>query len=167
MATTRPRWPLILAGVAVVVAVVAIALAVVGTMFFRDNVQVARGASQNDARLAFEQAKRAFADPRPLLMMGDDGSPAYAPGIDTRRNPGTVTSVQILAWGAQEDTLATVTLPAWLLRLKSGPIRFGQYASGMDEHVVQLDPKDFDRYGPGVVLEIKAPNGDRVLLIAQ
>ena len=57
MARTRSRWPLVLAGLAVVVAVVAIALAVVGTMFFRDNVQIAHGSSRDDARQAFERAK--------------------------------------------------------------------------------------------------------------
>ena len=167
MSSAKRRWPLVLAGIAVVIIVVIIALAVAGSMFLRDNVQVARGTGRDSAQAAFDAAKRQFADPRPLLVLGDDRRPVFTPGLESRRNPGTVATFHILAWDAGEDALATVTLPMWLLRLKTGPIVFGEYVSGMDADGVRLEPKDLERYGPGVVLEFEAPDGNRVLLTAQ
>lgn len=166
MTTTRRRWPIVLAGVGVVVIVVIIALAVAGTLFLRENVQIARGAGRDSAEAAFDAAKRRFPDRRPLLVLGTDRRPVFTAGLESRRNPGTVTTIHILAWDADEDALATFTLPMWLLRLKSGPIAFGEYASGLDEGV-RLKPKDLERHGPGIVLEFEAPDGSRVLLTAQ
>jgi len=164
MATTRRRWPYVVAGLAVLCVVAAIALAVLGSMFLRENVQVSRGTGRDSARTAFETAKRQFADPRPLLVMADNRRPVLGPGLESRRNPGTVTNLHILAWDADEDALATVTVPMWLLRMKSGPIVIGEYVSGMHDDGVRLEPKDLDRYGPGVVLEFEAPDGNHVLL---
>lgn len=166
MTTKRRRWPIVLAGVAVFVIVVIIALAVAGSLFIRENVQVARGAGRHNAEVAFDAAKTRFPDARPLLVLDADRRPVLTPGLESRRNPGTVTSLHILAWDADEDALATVTLPMWLLRLKSGPIAFGEYASGLDG-AVRLEPADVERHGPGIVLDFETPDGNRVLLTAQ
>lgn len=168
MTTTRRRWPLVLAGVAVVITVIVIALAVAGTLFVRNNVQMAEGTSPERAKAAFETALRPFADTRPLLVIGDDKRPALARGAETRRNPGTVSALHVLAWDADEGSLATVTVPLWLLAMKPGPIEFGDYApTGWDAERVQLDVKDLERHGPGVVLDVTAPDGQRVLITAQ
>jgi hypothetical protein len=168
MTTKRRRWPIVLAGVAVFVTVVVIALAVAGTLFVKNNVQVAEGTSQERAQAAFEAARRPFADTRPLLVMADDDRPALAPGAETRRNPGTVSALHVLAWDPDEGKLATVTVPMWLLGMKPGPIVFGDYASdAWKTDRVQLDVKDLERYGPGVVLDVTAPDGQHVLVTAQ
>ena len=167
MAAAKRRWLPIVAGGLVLVAMVAIGVGVVSVMWFRDQVDVARGTDRTTAEAAFATARRQFADPQPILEMGPNRHPVFVPGAERRKNPGRVTSVQILAWDADEHALATITLPMWLLRLKSGPIVFGQYVSGMDDGGVRLDPKDLERYGPGVVLEFEGPRGNRVLLTAQ
>jgi len=166
MTTRRRRWPIVLAGVAVVIVVVIIALAVAGSVFIRENVQVVRGAGRHNAEAAFDAAKRRFPDARPLLAMDADRRPVLTPGLESRRNPGSVTSLHILAWDADDDGLATVTLPMWLLRLKSGPITFGEYASGLDKGV-RLEPADVERHGPGIVLDFEGLDGNRVLITAQ
>jgi hypothetical protein len=167
MATTKRRWPLVLAGIAVFLVVAVIALAVVATMFFRESVQLARGTDRPAAQAAFDAAKQQFPDVRPLLELDGDRRPRYLPGLETRRNPGTVTSLHMLAWDAEDRALATVTLPMWLLRMKTGPIVFGDYVSGMEDHGVRIEPADLERYGPGVVMEFEGPDGDRVLLTAR
>jgi hypothetical protein len=168
MTTQRRRWPIVLAGVAVFVTVVVIALAVAGTLFVRNNVQVTEGASREGAHAAFDAAVRPFADARPLLVLGDDKRPALAPAAGTRRNPGSVSDLRILAWDADKGSLATVTVPLWLLAMKPGPIVFGDYVSdAWKTDSLQLDVKDLERYGPGVVLDLTAPDGQRVLITAQ
>ena len=80
--------------------------------------------------------------------------PHYVEGIAARKNPGTVTTVHVLAWDPDERALASVALPMWLLRLKSGPIEFGTYVSGFDDHGVRLEVADLERYGPGVLFDL-------------
>lgn len=167
MTTKRRRWPIVLAGVAVVVTVILIALVVAGTMFVKNNVQVAEGTSRERAEAAFDAARRPFADARPLLVMGDDKRPVLAPGAETRRNPGTVSNLHILAWDADDGSLATVTVPLWLLAMKPGPIVLGDVTDAWKTDSVQLDVKDLERYGPGVLLDLTAPDGERVLITAQ
>ena len=55
-------------------------------------------------------------------------------------------------------------LLVWLLRMKSGSFRFGDYVSGMGGDGVRIEAKDLERYGRGVVLETESPDGDRVLI---
>lgn len=168
MTTKRRRWPIVLAGVAVVITVLVIALAVAGTMFVQNNVQVAAGTSREGAGAAFAAARRRFADARPLLVMDDNARPVLAPGAETRRNPGTVSHLHILAWDADKGSLATVTVPLWLLAMKPGPIVFGDYVSETwKTESVRLDVKDLERYGPGVLLDVTAPDGHHVLITAQ
>ena len=73
----------------------------------------------------------------------------------------------MLAWDPGERALADVTLPMWLLRLKSGPIQLGGYVTGMDDHGVRLTADEIARMGPGVILDLTTPTGERVLLSAQ
>lgn len=167
MTTKRRRWPIVLAAVAVVLTVTVIALAVAGTMFVKNNVQVAEGTSPDRAAAAFDAARRAFADTRPLLSVDDDRKPSLTPGIDTRHNVGTVNTLHIVAWDADKGTLATIALPMWLLDMTSGPVVFGDYVSGMDTSGFKVDARDLKRYGPGIVLDVTDPDGHHVLITAQ
>jgi hypothetical protein len=167
MATTKRRWVPIVAGIAVLLVFLGIGAAVVSVSWFRENVHVTRDTDEVAARQAFDERRRQFPDARPVLHIGDDRRPSYTPGIESRRNPGAVSAVHVMAWDANERALATATLPLWLLRMKSGPIVFGEYVAGFDDHGVRLSPEDLERYGPGVVFEFESARGNRVLLTAQ
>lgn len=167
MTTGRRRWLPIVAGVVVLLVVVAAGVGTVSVLWLKEQVHVESGTSAAEAAAAFDAATRRFPDPRPLLTIGDDRRPQYAFEPGTRRNPGTVSALGILAWDERQRALATVTLPLWLLRLKSGPIAFGEYVSGLDDRGVRLQAEDLERYGPGVVVDLQTPDGRRVLLTAQ
>ena len=167
MATGRRRWLPIVAGVVVLLVVVAAGVGTVSVLWLKEQVQIESDTSTSEAAVAFDAATRRFADPRPLLTIGDDRRPQYAIEPGMRRNPGTVSALSLLVWDERRRTLTTVTLPMWLLRLKSGPIAFGEYVSGMDEHGVRLQAEDLERYGPGVVVDLQTPDGHRVLMTAQ
>jgi hypothetical protein len=167
MTAPKRRWLVILAGVCVLVGVVAAGVAAVSYFYFRDRLEIARGTSRSDALARFEAERQRFGDRRPLLVMGDDRRPRYADGVPEHRNGGDVETFNVLAWDADDGALVSVSVPMWLLRMKSGPISFGEYVSGMDEHGVRLGPDDLQRYGPGVLLDIESPDGDLVLLTAQ
>jgi len=164
--TKRSWWPIV-AGVAVLFVFLGIGAAVVGVALFRENVHMERGSSESAAAEAFTTALRAFPDPRPVLEFDDSRRAHLTAGIESRKNPGTVSVVQVLAWDPKERALARVALPMWLLRLKSGPIQFGEYASGIGADGLRLTTEDIERYGPGVLFEVTRGSGARVLVSAQ
>lgn len=167
MASSKRRWLPIVAGILVLCAVVIAGGAIASVLYFRDRVQITRGTGRADAMAQLDAARRRFPDPRPLLVMGDDRRPRFTEGLAEHRNPGAIEAVHVLAWDADDGAFVNVSVPMWLLRLKSGPIGFGEYMSGLDDHGVRLEPKDLDRYGPGVIIDIAEAGGDLVLLTAQ
>jgi len=166
MTTTKRRWLPIVGGIAALAVLLGIVATTLSVVWLRERTTIARDVSTTRANEAFAAAAQRFADSRPAFELGDDRRPRPAAGAP-RRNPGSVSDLHVLAWAAQEQTLADVTLPLWLLRLKSGPIAFGTYVSGLDDHGVRLTAEEIERLGPGVLIDFTAPDGDRVLLSAQ
>ncbi len=167
MAATKRRWLWVVAGVCLLVGVVVAGVAAASWFYFRDRLEIARGTSRTEALARFEAERQRFADRRALLVMGDDRRPRYAEGVPEHRNDGEVASFNVLAWDEDDGALVSVSVPLWLMRMKSGPISFGEYVSDMDDHGVRLQAEDLQRYGPGVLLDIESPDGDLVLLTAQ
>jgi hypothetical protein len=168
MAQRGRRWLPIVVGVLVVLAMVGIAAVVVTVSWFQQNVEITRGGSPESASSRFDDIKKRFPDQRPILeFVEDERRPRLVPGIESRKNPGTVSELHVLAWDPDENALATLTIPLWLLRLKSGPIEFGEYVSGWDDERIRIDVEDLERYGPGIVFEVQRGSGERVLLSAQ
>lgn len=167
MAQTKRRWLPIVAGIAVLLVFVAIAAIAVSVAYFSEHATVEREIDATRAGGAFDDARRQFPDQRPVVEFDEQRRPRYVEGIATRKNPGTVTTVHVLAWDPDDQALASVALPMWLLRLKSGPIEFGTYVNGLDDHGVRLEVADLERYGPGVLFDYTAASGERVLLSTQ
>lgn len=160
----KRRWWPIVAGVIVALCVVVAGLGVASVLWFRDKVVMRPGTSRADADAAFAAEKARFSDTRPILVIGDDRRPRFAENTEARTGGGAIESLRVLAWSPDDGHLATVTLPFWMLRLKSGSFHFGEYVPGSDESGLQIDAKDIERYGPGVVLETESPSGERVLI---
>ena len=163
MKTQKRRWLPIVAGGAGLIVMLGIVAAGVSFVWLREHTTIARDVSSARADDAFGQVARRFADARAAIEIGGDGRPRPAPGA-TRRNRGEVTTLRVLAWDAREHALADVTLPLWLVRLKSGPIELGGYVAGMADHGVRLTVEEIERMGPGVILDYAMPSGNRVLL---
>lgn len=166
MATPKRRWVPIVAGLAAVVVLLGIAAAAISLSWLRDHATLEHDVATAQAASAFAAALARFPDPRPALEVGADRRPRPAPG-PLRKNPGDVTAIEIVAWDPEEHALARATLPLWLVRLKSGPITFGAYASGIDDHGVRLTADEVVKMGRGVVMDVTTAEGARVLLSAQ
>lgn len=167
MATTTRRWLPIVAGIAVLVVFIGIGAIAISVAYFSEHTTIERGIDTARAEATFAAAVGRFADTRPVVEFDEQRRPRYVEGIASRKNPGTVTSVHVLAWDPAERALAAVALPMWLLRLKAGPIEFGTYVAGLDDHGVRLEVADLERYGPGVLFDVTTRSGERVLLSAQ
>ena len=163
----RKRWVIIAFGVCVLLVFIGIGAILAVTAWVQQNVEVTpRSATEADREFAAVRSR--FGTRKPLLEVVD-GRPAYT----SERSPAATTDGQslqtlhVLAWDADEERLASLGIPFWLLRMKSDPIRFSAYASGFDDEGVTLRPEDIERYGPGIVLDTTIPKGGRLLLWAE
>jgi type II secretory pathway pseudopilin PulG len=165
--TKRRNWPWILFGVGVVLVVLGIAAVIATTAWVQQNVTV-QDSNDVDAEREFDAVRTRFAGRPPLLELRD-GRPVYTGGKppEAQATPTTIDRLHVLVWDPRERRLASFAMPFWLLRLKSGPIEFSSYASGMDGEGVNLRPEDIEKFGPGIVLDTASPSGERVLVWTQ
>jgi len=160
----RRNWPWILFGVGVVIVVIGIAAVIATTAWVQQNLTV-QDSTDGDAQRQFDTVRERFAGRPPLLELRD-GRPAYTGGKppEPPASPAPVSRLNVLVWDPDDRRLASFALPFWFLRLKSGPIEFSSYASGMDDDGVNLRPEDIEKLGPGILLDTTSPTGDRVLV---
>lgn len=121
------------------------------------------------AEREFEAARRPFADQTPLLMV-DGRDVKVNPAERARTNPSAapIQNLHILAWDPSEDKLVRLTIPWWLVRMKSsGGVRLNSGTSIFDDDDVSLGVEDLERHGPGLILDASDRRGQRVLVWAQ
>lgn len=146
----KRRWIPIVIGIVFVIFVLGVGAVTFTVAWFRQALHVTE-ASHDTAVAQFDAVRAKFAGQRPLLEMRD-GEPAYvAERKDEPRSNVPLTTLHLMAWDEDEEHLVTFALPFWLLRMKSGPIGFSSYASGVDR--VSLRPEDIERHGPGLILD--------------
>ena len=152
----KRRWLPIVLGIVFLVFVLGVGAVLFSVAWFRQALQVT-AVSQIEAGREFDAIRAKFSGQRPLLEMRD-GEPAFvAERKDEPRSTAQITRLHLMAWDDDDQQLVTFSLPFWLLRMKSGPIGFSSYASGMDR--VSISPEDIERHGPGLILD--ASENDR------
>ena len=162
----RRRWVLIAFGVAVMLVFIGIGAIIAVTAWFQQNLHI-EAKTERDAQSEFDAIRQKFGNREPLLEMRD-GRPHYT-GQRAQSSSSTakLETLHILVWDSEDERLARIAVPFWFLRMKSDPIEFSAYASGMDDEGVDLRPEDIEKYGPGIILDTTSPDGERVLLWAQ
>ena len=73
-------------------------------------------------------------------------------------------TMHILAYDDQKGQTATVTLPFWIVRMKTGPFRISAYQRGWDDRGASLRVDDIEKYGPGIVVDTSGQAHGRVLI---
>lgn len=164
MADRKRRWLSIAVGIVFLLVCVAIGLVVVAVSVFRESVDT-QTATADSAEVAFDEVLRRFPDRQPLIEISEGGTRRAT--IAAAAHPASTVELQsmkILVWDPDDARLARVTLPFWLLRMKSGPIELGQYGHGLDDEARELRIEDLEEYGPGIVIAHTARRGERVLV---
>jgi hypothetical protein len=157
------RWAPIAFGVAVFLVFMGISAAVFGVSWLREHLHV-DAASSGSAEAAFTEVRQRFSSKAPLLEMRDSAmARRNQPAPDAPRT--TLTTMHVLAWDPDEQKLARFELPFWLLRLKETPIRFGTFATGLDEMRISLTASDLERYGPGIIVDVTRDGKDVLLWV--
>jgi hypothetical protein len=158
-----PRWAQVLIGVGIVVIFLGIGAMIAVTAYFSENMVVSES-SAREADDEFDKVRQRFKGQPPLVELKDGVSRAVRDLSTAPPSSQGLQTLHVLAWDSDEERLVSVTIPWWIVRLKSGPIRFSTYASGLDDARVSLRPEDIERHGPGIILEGTGPRGERVLL---
>jgi hypothetical protein len=162
----RKHRLLLVAGVA---AVLAIGVGIGVVVLLQSSIRISRAAPV-DASNRFAAVRERFAGARALMEIATSGGKRR---LVVHRNalpasPAPIAVVRGLAWHESDRTLAEVRLPFWFVRMKlaGGRGTLGALLpTGWD--VVQLEPDDLVRHGPGLLLDEQAANGDRLLLWAE
>ena len=159
----KRTWLWVVIGVFFVLVVLAIAGITISVAFFRQSMTVTAMTS-NNATEQFNEVRARYPGQQPLIQMVDDRPQFVA---DRAAKAGAVTTplktMHVMAWDDDEEQLVTFSLPFWLLRMKSGPIRLSAYSQGWDDRGVSFRIEELERQGPGIVLDTEQRDG-RVLI---
>lgn len=157
-----PRWVQVLIGVGIVMVFLGIGAIIAISAYFAEHIDISDATAQN-AEAEFEKVRRRFSG-KPALVVMKEGESVVKSNAAPAGGKASLQTLHVLAWDPDEDKLVNVSVPWWLVRMKSGPIRFSTYATGWDDERVSLRPEDIERYGAGIVLEFTGRDGERALL---
>jgi hypothetical protein len=164
-----PRHPRRLIVLAVAAGVLVISAAISITVVMQSSLTISHAPPAEAAR-RFAVLRQRFPGARALIEIVDDaGQSRLVVHRDTLpAAPAPVTAVRGLAWRESNRTLAEVRLPFWFVRMKlaGGRGTLGALLPAGWE-VVQIEPDDLGRHGPGLLCDEQAVNVDRLLLLAE
>jgi len=79
----------------------------------------------------------------------------------------SLTTLHVLAFDQDEGQTVSFSLPFWVLRMKSGPIRISAYHQGWDDRGVSFRIEDIEKHGPGIIVDAMERSEGRVLIWAE
>ena len=157
----------ILVALAVVAILGIFAMAGAGFYFFSRNVKTSE-ASPATAASAFDEARARFPNQKPMIELDDNGNVRNS--HVARERPADVTppeALHVLAYDPDDARVVRLTIPFWLLRLKSGNQTINFNGNDMDLEDLKISVEDLERMGPTLIVDHKAAGGDRVLVWSQ
>jgi hypothetical protein len=160
---TRRTWFWIIGITAGVVVIALVVIAGAGVYFISRHIS-ARRVESAEAMRAFDAARSAFKDQRPLIEL----DPLEQPKLSTRlaelpTSPTKPGDLYILVWDDKDEQLVSISLPFWLLRMGGRKVDLGR-RRGFDLEKLNLDMNELERVGPMLILEHRTSSGERVLI---
>jgi hypothetical protein len=143
------------------------AIAGAGVYFVSQHVNTS-SISATDALQQFDDARAKFKNVRPLLEIDSNEevnqlrTMADIPTADVK-----ATTLMVMAWDPTDERIVNFKIPLWVLGMGERKIDLGIGAESFDMRRLKIDVKDLERIGPALVLDLKAPSGDRALVWTQ
>jgi hypothetical protein len=169
MAVKVKPWVWVIVAIFAIGVLCVVAVAGAGFYFFSQHfdrhVTTPAGADSE-----FQRIRTQFTGQKPLIELDEHGrflrsNPERPPRAD-RQIPA---NIYVLAFDPDDGRLVKVSIPFWLLRLKSrhagGTIDFNGGRVELDD--LKLTVQDLERFGPTLIVDHKATSGDRVLVWSQ
>lgn len=162
----KRSWIPIVIGVLVLIGFIAVGAIFVTISWFRQNL-VTADATEVTATQQFDEVRAKYPGQQPLIRLVD-GQPQYDPDRASQSTTQTtLTTLHVLAFDRDKGKVVTFSLPFWLLRMKSGPIRISAYQQGWDDRGVSFKVEDIEKHGPGIIVDATERRQGRVLVWAE
>ena len=165
-APKKRNWIAIVLGVLLLFGILGVGCVVITVSWFRQNMSV----ETTDEKAAMQQlddVRKRFPGQEPLIQL-IDGKPQMVPSRANETPVQTsLTTLHVLAFDSDEGHLVNASIPFWLLRMKSGPIRISAYQQGWDDRGVSFRVEDIEKHGPGIIADVTRPGEGRVVFWAE
>ncbi len=167
MANKTKTWVSIL--IAAIVVVVMFGIAVIGSSaYFISRHIHAQFVSTESAEDQFTRARARFGGQTPLVELNDDDRAiVHHPPAETPRS--AITTLHAVVYNSDSGKLVTVNVPMWVVRMMPSHNRFSFVSNDVDfdSSRVHLTLEDVARHGPGLILDGRSRDGDRILIWAE
>jgi hypothetical protein len=167
MASKVKTWVWVVMAIVVVGILCLVAMAGFGFYYASRHIQT-RAASPESAARDFDEIRARFSGQQPLIELDERGRFLRAhtdrKAAAQSRTPETV---NVLAYDADERRLVRLSIPFWLLRLKTGNASIDFNGRKMDLEDLRLSVDDLERFGPTLIAEHKTPEGSHVIVWSQ
>ena len=167
MAGKVKTWVWVVVAIVVVGILGLVAMAGIGFYFFSQHIDT-RAATPASAARDFEEVRARFTGQTPLVELDDRGRFVKAntdrPAASDVRAPE---NLYVLAFDPDEGRIVRLSIPFWLLRLKTGNATVDFNGRRMDLEDLRLSVEDLERYGAALIVDHKAPDGERVIVWSQ
>jgi hypothetical protein len=159
-------WVWVVLGVFVLLGMLFIG-GIVGTVvYFRDRIDITENVSASSAGTEFDAVYAKFPGQQPLIQLVDGHPQLVAERATQSAENRSLSTLYVLAFDDDDGAIARISIPWWLLRLKSGPIRLSAYQQGWDDRGVSFRVEDIEKHGPGIIVDVKRNEG-RMLMWAE
>jgi hypothetical protein len=167
MAVRVRTWVWVVVAIVVIGILCVLAMAGLGFYFFSQHFAT-KAATAASATAEFEEVKAQFTGQKPLIELDERGrflrSNSDRP---SRANSKTPDQINVLAFDPDDQRIVRVTIPFWLLRLKSRGATVDFNGGRLDLEDLKLTVEDLERFGPTLIVDHKASTGERVLVWSQ
>jgi hypothetical protein len=163
VATKVKTWVWIVIAVFAVCVLSLVAIAGAGFYYVTRHVQ-SKSVSPAAAAREFDTIKAGFGGQKPLIELDGRGHFVRANTARSTDHRPVPEQLHVLAFDQSDRRIVRVTVPFWLLRFKTGGATIDLNGNRMDLEDLKLSVEDLERYGPSLIVDHLAPDGDRVLV---
>lgn len=166
MATAK-TWLLIILGFFAICVLGLVLIAGAGFYFVSKHIATEKTTSVSAVR-RFDEARAKFKAAQPLIEIDALERPReWRSPKSLPTSPEKPKDLYVLAWDPDDGHLARISLPFWVLRFGRQKIDFLKGPNGLDFERLNVDVAELERIGPALVLDYRAPSGERVLIWTQ
>jgi hypothetical protein len=165
-APKKRSWITIILGILVLFTVLGVGCVVITVSWFRQNLNITE-TSEAAAMQELDAIRSRFPGQQPLIQL-IDGRPQYVAERASQTAAHTsLSTLHVSAFDQDDGNLVHFSLPFWLLRMKSGPIRISAYQQGWDDRGVSFRVEDIEKHGPGIIVDVTQGREGRVVIWAE
>jgi hypothetical protein len=167
MAAKVKTWVWVVAGVVILGVLGLVAVVALSVYFFSRNIET-REVSPTAAAREFDEVRARFEGQKALIELDSRGRLLRTnPDRPAPEQPRAPDQLSVLAFDPKDGRIVRVSVPFWLLRLKTGGATIDFNGGRMDLEDLKLTVEDLQRFGPTLIVDHTTPSGERVLVWSQ